>query len=328
MAYGQKANVGLIFQNSYGYHVDSSRVGNVNSIHFIPFLSESLNLKKPPLYSQNIRGVFDEGDTYEGANMVEGSIEAEAQPIAVGAMLKSIFNLESSTLVDSVYQHLFRPRTADFDENCANNPVTGYVYLDTGSAMLYPDITGAVLEIGIANGEFLNMKVDYVGGNFIQNAAVAASLPTGKRWTWDVASVSFGGTGVDEIVNLTITIDDGSLEASHTVNNSLYPSRIKRTDWRTIAIDGTLKFDNQDEYQEFIGQTERELLLNFKGKTTIASGYTEDVLIQLPLMRYEASEPEAGGPGEIEMSITARGKYSVTSATGIQITLTNTQAAY
>ncbi len=322
MAYGQKSHVGVIFQDSYG------TPGSVNSIHFIPFLSETLNLAIPPMYSENIRGVFDEGDTYEGPRMVEGEIDTEAQPISFGAMLKCI--LEETSVVQSIglYTRTFKPRVSDFDEVSANNPVTAYKYLDTGSAKLFSDLNGATLEIGIANGELFKSKVGFVGGNFSQNAAVAASFPVGKRWTWDQTSITLAGVANTKVGNMTITLDDGGLEATHTVRTSKYPSRIKRSGFRTIAVDGTLKFDNQDEYQEFISQSERELVLAFTGNVEVQSGYFDTAIIKLPLLRYEEAAPTAEGPGEIEMSVTARGKYSVDSGTAMEITLINTQAAY
>ena len=86
MSYGQLANVGIIFQDSYG------TVGSVDSIHFIPHLSENIGLNIPPIYSENMTGRFDEGDTYEGPRTCEGDLESQAQPIALGAMLKSILN--------------------------------------------------------------------------------------------------------------------------------------------------------------------------------------------------------------------------------------------
>jgi len=322
MAYGQKSNIGLIFQDSY------SSVGDVNSIHFIPNLSESLKVSIPPMYSENMRGVFDEGDTYEGPRTVDGDIDCEAQPIALGAMLKSILEEVSVVASDGIYTRTFRPRVSDFDEVSANNPVTAYAFRDTGSAMMYSDLNGATLDLAIANGEFLKAKVGYVGGTFNQEGNVAASYSSGKRWTWDTASLSFGGAAVEEVSALNIVLDDGGLEAMHTFNNSKYPSRIKRTSFRSISVDGTIKFDNQDEYQEFLSQSERELVMTFIGPTEIQSGYFESLTIKLPLMRYEEAAPAAEGPGEIEMSVTARGKYSVSSGTSLEITLVNTQTTY
>ena len=322
MSYGQLSTLGITFQNSYG------TAGSTSSIHWLPFLSEGIGLNIPPKYSESIRGVYDEGDTYAGPRTVDGDIETEANPIALGAMLKSVFQLISSTQSGGTYSHLFKPRTADFDLFSANNPLTIYKYLDTGSAMLYQDMNGSTLEMNIANGEFLKCKVGYVGGQFSQIAAVAQTLPTAKRWAWDVCSISFGGTAKSVISAMTIAVDDGALEASHTLNGSAYPSRVKRTGWRSVSIDGTLKFQDQTEYQQFISQTEQELIMSFKGPTEIQSGYYETLELKLPLMRFEEAKPAAGGPGYIEMTVKGRGKYSVTSATAMQITLVNTRATY
>ncbi len=322
MSYSQKSNVGIIFQNSYG------TVGDVNSIHFLPNLSESLKLSIPPLVSENMRGVFDEGDSYEGARTVDGSIETEAQPIALGVLLKTVLEEVSNVNSSGIYTRTFKPRVSDFDDKSANNPVTCYAYRDTGSAMLYQDLNGATLELGISNGEFLKTKVDFVGGEFSQIAAVSASYPIGKRWTWDSTSMSLSGAAITNVMDMTITLDDGGLEASHTLNASKYPSRIKRTSMRSIAVAGTLKFDNQDEYQEFISQSERELIMSFKGVTQVQSGYYEELTIKLPKMRYEEAAPTAEGAGYIEMSVTAKGKYSVDSGSSIEITLVNTQSNY
>lgn len=325
MAYGQNSNVGIMFQDSY--HTDTSSMNFVaSSVHWIPFLSDSVKLNKPPLYSENIRGIYDEGDSYEGPNTVDGEIQAEAQPIAVGAMLQCALQ-RTTTMVDSVYQHVYKPRTSEHSELSANQPFTHYAYLDTGSAFLHQNLNAGTLELGIANGEFFKVKIGVVGGWFEQVAASGATYETGKRWTWDTASLSFGGAAVAEIADLTITMDE-ALEAQHTINNSLYPSRIKRAGFRTFTVDGTIKFDNQDEYQQFISQSERELDITFTGPTQIASGYYETLRIKLPAMRYEDYGPTAEGPGLIEASFTARGKYHAWSGTALEVTLVNTQAAY
>ena len=326
MGYGQNSNIGIMFQDSYHTHVDSMNFV-ANSVHWIPHLSDSIKLNKPPLYSENMRGIYDEGDSYEGPNTVDGDLESEAQPIAVGAMLKTALELTASVNSDAIYAHTFKPRTSEHSDLSANNPFTHYGYLDTGSAFLHHNLNAGMLELGIANGEFFKAKISVVGGWFSQVADVAAVYDVGKRWTWDTASLSLGGAGVSEIQNMTITMDE-ALEPIHTLNNSKFPSSIKRTDFRTFAVDGTIKFRNQTEYQEFINQSERALDVTFTGPTEIQSGYYETFRIQLPAMRYEEYGPTAEGPGEIEASFTARGKYHVGSGTGMELTLTNTQATY
>lgn len=321
-AYGQKSNVGLIFQNSYG------TVGAVGSVHFLPHLSESIGINIPPLYSENIRGIFDEGDSYIGPKTVDGDLEVEAQPIALGAMLKSILDLTGSVNSGAIYTHTFKPRTSDWDDKCANNPVTIFKRLDLGAYELFQDCTGTSLEMSVAQGEFLKTKVSYVGGALNTTSGTpSASYETGKRWKWDACSFSLGGSGNASLVNMTVKLDE-SLEAQHTLSSTNAPSRIKRTGFRNVAVDVTMKFDSYDEYLAYQNQTERELIATFTGATAVQSGYYENLVIKLPLLRYEEYKPAAGGPGQIEVSAKARGKYSTTSATALWITLVNTQAAY
>lgn len=322
MSYGQNANIGIIFQNSFG------TAGSVNSVHYLPILSESIARKKPPLIEASMRGIIDQGNTCEGPNSNEGDIEIEAQGVPLGAMLKSVLELTGSVQSDGIYTHTFQPRSADWDEVSAIQPTTIYKYMETGSAMLYSDMNGNTLELSVSNGEFLKAKVGYVGASFSQIANAVASYPPGKKFTWDQTSVSLGGTAVSEMEALTVSLEENR-EVMHTLNNSRDPSRIKHSDFRTLSVEGTIKFDNQDEFQQFLSQSERELAVSFvNGLTEIQSGYNESLTIQLPLVRYEEFEPTNTGPGQVSVGFTARGIYSTSSATSLKITLVNTQAAY
>ena len=320
MAYGQNSNIAFCFQNSYGTE-------QVSSLYFLPHLADGVKLEKPDVVDEAMRGVFDEGDSYEGLNKAGGDFATNAQAIGLGVLLKGLMGDPTTVASDGHYTHTFRPRTADFDEKCANNPLTYYRYLETGSAELFYDMNISALELGVVNGELMKAKATLVGGSHKQIANVSASYPVGKKFTWDVASISIGATGRDEMLDLTIVFDD-QLEATHTLNGSRYPARIKRTGMRTVSVNGTLKFDNQDEYQQFIAQSERELVLNFKGPTAVDSGYYEEVRITLPALRYTDIPVAAGGPGEIEASFTAKGKFHVGSAVAGEVVLVNTQAAY
>lgn len=322
MGYGQKSNIGINFQNSF-----STGAQLTNSMYFIPHLTEGVGLDIPDMPSENMHGIFDEGDSYDGPRLVGGDIETEIQAIPFGVFAKAMFGDPTTVTSTGVYTHTFKPRIADFDSYSAGNPLTYHQYLDVGSAQLLYNLNATVLELTAANGEFLKAKLSLVGGSYIQNANVAASYGTGKHFTWDVNSVSIGGTAVDDYMNFTITVDE-ALEATHTMNGSKYPSRIKRSGMRTVKVGATLRFRSQDEYQDFLARTEQELIINFKGITEIQSGYFEEIKIQLPKMRYTENKPVAGGPGEIEASVSASGKYDASSATAFQLTIVNTQAAY
>lgn len=320
MSYGQKSNIGICFQDSYG-------TAKTNSMHWLPHSDDSVSLKKEQVKAAGMRGIFEEGDSYEGKNTVDGDTGTEVQAIPLGAMLKAIFGQATLVTSGALYKHTYKPATADFDELSSGIPVTLHQYLDTGSAELFYDLNGKTLELSMANGELMMAKLGWVGGSFSQVANLTALYPTGKHFTFDVASLSIGGSAKAEIQDLTLTVDEGR-EPVHTFNNSLYPSRIKRTAQRGITVSGTIKFDNQTEYQQFLSQSERQLVLHYEGNVEVQSGFNESITMTIPGLRYTEFGPNAGGAGEIEVGFNADAKYHAGSGTALQITVVNTHPAY
>jgi hypothetical protein len=321
MSYGMKTNVGISFQNSYGTALTSS-------IYWVPFLTEAFAVTKEPLVQENMSGVFDEGATYEGLNANEGTLEVEAHPISMGVLLKAIFGAPTTVTSGAYYTHTFKPRTADFDDFAASNPVTITKALgDTGSAHQYYDMVASKLSLSVANGELFKASVEFMGGKYSQVTAPAASYPTGKSWTWDVSSVAIAAAANADIAEINVELDE-ALENKYTLNASKTPSRTKRSGRRTMSVGGTLIFDTQSEYQQFLSQTERNLTVHMRGATAVQSGYYETLTITVPLFRYVEFKPVAGGPGKLEVGFSGKGVYSTTSATMLAITLANTQAAY
>ena len=322
MSYGLDTTLAISFQNSYGTSLTSSRF-------WIPFISEGFAVTKEMLVEGNMTGRFDEGQHYEGVNANDGSIEAEANPQALGALFKAFFGAPTTSASGTALKnHLYKPTTSDFDKYAAKIPCTITKYLgDGGSAHLYYDMVASKLALSIANGELLKCNVEFVGGKYSQVAAAAASLPSNKGWTWDVTSVSIGTSAQTGLRDLNINIEEG-IEGKHFLGNAKTPGRIKRNGARTTTVGGTIVFDNQDEYQQFLSQTERELVVTLKGITVIQSGYYDTLEIKIPQLRYTEFKPVAGGAEEIEVGFSAKAIYSTASATAIQVTLTNTQAAY
>jgi len=321
MSYGLDTRLGICFQNSYGTAL-------TNSIHWLPFMSEGLAATKETIISENMTGRYDEGQMYEGVNEISGSVEMEANPISLGAIMKAFFGQATAVTSSGITAHTYKPATTDFDIFSAKRPVTFVKNTaDAGSAHLYYDTAVSKFSLSIANGELLSCAVDILGGKYSQIGSMASSLPAGQGWTWDVASVSIGTSAQTGLRDLTIEIEEG-LETKHIVGLVKTPGRIKRSGARTTAINGTMIFDTQAEYQKFLSQAERELIVNLKGTTEIQSGYYETLTIKCPLMRYMEFAPAAGGPEEIEVGFSAKGIYSTTSATAIQITLVNTQPIY
>lgn len=321
MTYGMRASLGLNFQNSYGTALTSS-------LYWLPFMSEGVTLTKNQLVSQALRGVYDEGAHYEGTNEIAGDIEMEANPLSLGVFLKALCGNPTTVTSGGVYTHTFKPRTSDFDQYALGIPFTLVKNTgDTGSMHQYYDLVATALNLSVANGEFLKTTLSVLGGKFAQVGSIAPSYPGESKWTWDVTSVSVAGTANGDIKELGLTLDETG-ENHYTLNGSKYPSRTKRSGFRTLAIDGTLVFENQTEYQQFISQSERALIVHLRTGNQIQSGYYEAFTIKVPGLRYAEFPITADGPGKIEAAFSAKGVYSVSSQTAIEFVLVNTQAAY
>jgi hypothetical protein len=186
---------------------------------------------------------------------------------------------------------------------------------------MFYDMNAAMMELNIANGEFLTANFSFVGGSFQQIADKASSYPADKEFTWDTTSMQIATAAISDIMKLNVKLDN-SLVAKHTLNNSLFPSRIKRSGFRTLTVGGTLLFSNQDEYQQYLAQSERNITVSF------VNSASDKIELIIPLMRYTEFKPVSAGPGEIEVAFTGKGIWSATSATLFQINLTNDQAAY
>lgn len=317
--YGMDANIGLCFQSSGGTPA-------TNSIYWMPHVSESVGEAIEQLKSQGMRGIYDEGPSYVGKRSSAGDLEIEALPIPMGVIFKGLMGNPTTSAVSSGYSHAFKPRQADWDATFAGDPMTYHQYLNTGSAMIYSDMCVNDVSISCAAGELLKIKASFVGGQFEQLANVAATYPDESHFTWDTSSVSINGVGKTELKDFTVDIKE-NLQAQWTLNGSKYPSRVKRSGFRMIEISGTIKFDDQTEYQNFLAQSEMSMSVMFTGSTTY--GTTGDSLkMDFSAFRYTEVKPNAGGPGEIEASFKAEAKYDTSSATAMTLTLVNTQAAY
>ena len=321
MSYGQKSHVAIAFQEAWG-------TSNVTSLYHMQHLDENVGLEIPDLVDESARGVFDEGDSYAGAKVVNGDLTINVKSIPLGVLFRGIFGAATVVQSDTIYTHTFKPRTSDFNAVSAGDPITYFKYLDdSGSASLFYNLNINAIELGVSNGEFLTAKASFVGGSFEQNADIAAAFPSGKRLTWDAASLQLGGSAVGTIKALTVKVDE-SLAAMHTLDGSKYPSRVKRTGARTIEVAGTILFDDQTEWQKFLAQTEEPMIATFVGPTEIASGFNDVLELTLPLVRHMDFKPVAPGIGQLEVGFTSKAKYSVTSATAMQFALTNLQVVY
>jgi hypothetical protein len=295
----------------------------------MPFLSEALTPTYPELLSENMEGRFDEGEGYSGARNVGGTLSMEAQPITLGVLLKAMFGDPTSVTSTSHYTHTFKPRTADFDVNVINNPLTVYKNLaDGGTVPIYYDLVATRLELAVANGEFLTAGIDLTGGvvgTKINSANIGVAV--GKKWTWDVTSLELGGSANTDFADLTVTVDEQATPR-HVLQTSRDPARVKRDARRQVRVNGTVRFSDQTEYDLFLAQTTQELKVTLTGTVEIQSGYYDVLGIDIPAFKYLAYPVEFADASELQVTFDGKADYHTGSGTSIEITLVNTQATF
>lgn len=322
MGYGINAVVGIAFQNSFG------TAAGVSSAAWLEVVDEGVNLKKGELISQAKRGTFDEAPSYEGLNTVEGPLSIEGRALDLGWLFKAALGPPTTVASGSIYTHTFKPRTSDFDDYSAQNPFTLFKYLSVGSGDAYSDLNAKSMEISVANGQYMMTKIEVTGGQWAQAVVPAGSYYPGNRITWDVTSLSIGGTAIDYASELTIGLDN-AIEPKHTLRTSKYPAYIKRNGYRVVSVNGTMRFTSLTEKLAFMNQSERNLTISFRtNPTAIQSGYYETLTVILPAFRYFDFPDNAAEATDLEVSFTGKAKFDTSSLTTMHVTLVNTRATY
>ncbi len=314
MAYGMNGHCGISFQNSFG-------TSNVDSMHYFPLISESITESIPPLLDESMRGRFEEGESYEGTHEIGGDIVTNIHPILFGKMLAMWCGQSSASPIGSgCISHDYIPKTSDFDTMAAVPPVTIEIYRDAGSAFLYSDMLLDVFTIEFACGAIIKTTGSFIGGNFAKASKTSPTYLAGSSFTWDITSVSWGGSAIDEYNSLTVTFTN-ALEAKCTLDGTKYPNRIKRSGYRTITIAGTVLFTNQTEVDLFRAQTKQRLVIT-------AAVNSNSIELDFPSVRYDEFPVNIGGMGMIEVGFSATAKYNSGSGTIFEGTIVNSQETY
>ncbi len=321
MAYGQDGHVGISFQQSFG-------TSFVDSMHFFPFVNETLTEKIEEIQSESLATRYEEPDPYAGMRSVEGEINFEIHPHLVGYLLKAWCGQSSGgSFVGSCYQNRFLPSNVEFtDEVAALPPITLEVYRDTGSAYLYYDCLANGLTLEIAQGALYKASLSVIGANFDWSAKQTATYEQGSFYTWDVTSVQLAGSGLDKASTFTITLNN-NLEGKAYLDGTKTFSRILRNGYRTIEVAGTSLLVGDTEAKIYRARTQQRLQITATDPTTVMNAHNQ-LEIDIPKMYYTEFPANIGGPNLIEISFTGKGAFDSTSSYAIQFTVTNTTQHY
>jgi hypothetical protein len=305
--YGMQGHMLIQMQNSYGTLLTTS-------LEAVAITDESVTYNIEQIQENTMYSRFAQSPTHQGATMMEGTINMEADPKMMGFMFRTLC---SSYSVTGSMDHTFQLGSADFDATAAGTPFTAELNRDVGSAFLFYDLQTTALTLNAANGELVNVGIDVMGAGFSNKASGTPSYPTGqKMFKWDQASVSYNGAALADLRDFTMTVNK-NLEAIHTLQNTNSPAKIKRNDNETIELNGTLLFQSHSYFQAYTAQSEAPLVINF------ASNSPNNLLIEFPAVKFESMEPVMDGKTFIEADFTATAHFSTTSNTAMYVVLTN-----
>lgn len=332
MPYGANMQIFIARQTAAGSGQAATAAG---SFHHVPFTSSDVGFEKQEVISQNNVGRFDQGASYDGVANIAGTIEVEALPKALGALLTAVIAQPASVTSGSLRTLTFLPRTADFSSTLVNEPFSVLVKDPTVSSQeLFFDTQFSRAEFQFAQGQLLRTRAVVAGGRRVYGGVGSASYqPTldtadlSVGWLWDVTSISFGGAAVSNLSNITVAINE-SIEPLYTIDGTLLPHKYTRSGFREVTVQGTVYFDSRSLYNDFIDGTKRQLIVTARNtRSTIQSGYYPTLTLDVPQLKITTMKPAFNGPGEVTVPLNGRGILDPTSNYSFQAMLVTTYAA-
>ena len=328
--YGTDTDMAICYQNSYGTIADIA-----NSAQVLPVVSQNISSKRPHIIQENMRGIYEEGESYQGLHEVSGEVEMEAHPISIGYLFGAFFGSASVTTSDAIYTHAWTPLTAAFDGSGGSSfkrPVTFAMNGSyPGTQVNFLNLVANTLEIGVSNGELLKVKAGFIGGRDDDGSGgYSISYPAGsERFTWDVASIEIiGSSAIDYCKELTITMED-PVEPKYYLDGGIWPGKNILSGMRKVSFSATFHYENNSLYNYFWDKDTNSIDITLEDKSTeIQSGYYNKLNIQLDRLRFETAEANRSGPGETLLTINGNAQYDSSISQLCSVTLTNTKSVY
>jgi hypothetical protein len=328
MPYGAQQKFGIARQTSVG---SGNAITAAGSFHHIPMVSHDVGYEKEEVISENLIGRFEQGAAFDGLANVRGTIEFEPLPKALGALLMAVVGRAQTVAVSGSLNTLgFLPRTADFSALFCNEPISIYNQLtDATSGEHFFDCQLGSIEFTFSQGALARARATVVGGNRVATGIGSFALPldtgeAGQGWLWDVSSISFGGAAIQNLSEITVSLDEG-IGPIYTLNGTLTPYKYTREQFRQVRVTGTMIFDSRSLFNDFIAGTQRQLIITSRNtRTAIQSGYYPTFVLDVPQLKLTSVKPAVSGPGEVSVPFEGRGVIDPSSAYVWKATLTNT----
>jgi len=315
-----------------GLGKESSWATAVAPTVYVPFVSESITDTIEELISEGIRNLFDEPASYQGLKSVAGDVEVEVLPEFIGHFLNAAFGSVSSEQPDadgapSVYRHTFTPIQSAASTECDLPSYTLEIDRDFESAFQIAGAAATSFEFTVGTGtKIAHATISFIAKAISTKAKTSPSYESTNPFLWDELTATLGGNAFGKLSEITITLDN-ALEGVPLLNGSDEIARIRRNDFRTVTVSGTIVPDNLDEWTAFRNGTEAELVIDLVG-AAIEGGYSYELKFTMPKFRWLAVPINVGGPGYVTISFSGKAKYDSANGFAVQAELTNTTTSY
>lgn len=308
-ASGMKSFVSINFQDSGG-------ASQVTSLDPLPMKSETVKLNFNSLKRSSLKRNFNNSETEKGASLVDGNITADGNPDTIGLMLRAYFGNYNHFPLNHIYKSDFR----DFDERYANYPFTAEIDREVGSSFLYYDLQGTGIEIGLSQGELLQIDLSVVGAGFSRKEESTTVYSYSHPFRWDQVSAQIDNTNVIDFKEIKITGNKNIIPV-YTLGNSNSPLKFKRDGFQEFEVSGKLIFQSQSYQQAFEEYSTHSFKLNLATESATLA-------IDMPSFKFtEFSEP-IDGKSVLESDFKGIAEFNTGSQTAIDIQLTNTRSEF
>lgn len=322
--YGSNAFVAICRQNSLGATAPTSW-------YPVPFARAGIRTVIDELQDDSITGYADEPDRTLGYTRVNGPIEGNVDPLALGFLLKGLFGTIASSAVSSgssAFQHVYEPRSGDFMPTATLPPYAFQVYQgETGvsSSFLFLDCFVNQLDLSIAPNQYLRGTWGIVGkdSSLITKAAPPAWPSAVKKFNWSAVSVSIAGAGVARYRDLRFSFDN-RIGMQDRINASRAPASFFRDGFRSFGrFQGTMDIAVSD-WLNRKNETEQAVSIYIAGVTSINSGVNEFLKLDYSRGKIIDIDESIAGPGLVTVTVGWKGEFNVSSLTPVRVTLQNT----
>lgn len=310
--YGMRGHIGVGKEAAWGVAVAVT--------DYIEAMSENINTTLERFDTKNIIGGSYEPDDSAKLQRNAGQIVVPAHPQTIGHLIGGAFGVNSITTVLSgvLYNNSFRPNIANDVSTLA--PLDGYtveINRDVTSAFQYSGVQFTSIAFAVGINQALQVTAGIIAKEMQPIAKTTPTFPTSpvEVFTFDTASLSIGGVGIDRIEALTISMDN-QLEGVPSLNNSTTIAKVRRNAAPQVRVTGTLEFQDWTDFDNFRNQTEQRLTLNLTKADSFA------ILIDVPRMVFSEMPINLGGRGRVTGNFTAIGRYKTSSGYALRVDLT------